>query len=178
MLPSFVKRVPRILLVAAAVFSLLLGMARGYAVAVYEMPARQALQSLPFVLDVELKAAAGSKQVVSAKLAPVPHLVAAYEQMQDQLQTVGAANAWQLEIRDNRNQELTNAYYQLRPYVLEAADRGNHTAMIAAFTRAAADLGLDSTSSFTLADGYAFVQLHAGTDYLYAVEHINGQVKR
>lgn len=169
MLPSWVRRVLRVVATGGLVFALLAGTARAYALRVYEEPARQALQDLPFVRAVQ-QVHTGPEGTVIVELAAVPHLREAYLQIERLLAQRAGAAAPRIELRDRRDAQLVDAFYRLRPFVLEAAERGNHSEMAAAFAREAAALGLERPTGFAVDGQRLYVQLHRGDRYLYVVE--------
>lgn len=170
---GWLARLPRIAAAAVLVFVMLVGGTRLYAARAVAAPAQTALESLAFVTAAQVDSGAGARRV-TVTLGAVPHLREAYLEV-DRIarRTLGPADA-AVEIVDRRDEALVDAYYRLRPYALEAAETGRHTAMAAAFSAEAAAMGLDPASRFVVDAERIYIQLHRGDAYLYAVERRAG----
>ncbi|HEX6989141.1 MAG TPA: hypothetical protein VF282_06685 [Bacillota bacterium] len=167
---GWLRRLPRVAAAAALVFLALVGGSRLYTARAVDAPAETALEALPFVTAAEVESTAQGARRVLVALGPVAHLREAWLEVARASERALGPGPLELEIQDHRDPDLLDAYYRLRPYVLEAAETGRHSAMASAFRAEAAALGLDAASTFTVDAGRIYVQLYRGDAYLYAVE--------
>lgn len=170
---GWLRRLPRVAAAAALVFVVLVGGTRLYAARAVDGPAEMALEALPFVTAADVEPGPASRRV-TVTLDTVPHLrEAVLEVERTARQALGPVKP-QLEIQDRRDEALVDALYRLRPYALEAAETGRHSAMAAAFAAEAAALGLEPTSTFAVDAERIYIQLHRDGAYLYVVEPRSG----
>jgi len=170
---GWLRRLLRIAAAAALVFAVLLVGTRLYAARAVAAPAQTALEALPFVTAAQVQSGAGGRRV-TVTLADVPHLREAFLEVERTARQALGPEGVDIAVVDRRDQALVDAYYRLRPYVLEAAETGRHIEMAAAFAAEAAALGLDPASAFTVDADRIYIQLYRGDAYLYAVERRAG----
>lgn len=163
------KRAGRIVALAAAVVVLLFVVVNVFARSILAKPLENDLVGLPFVNRVQVEL--GGTLLIQVSMEPVANLREAYLAVEERVNNKLRA-PHTLVIEDRRNPELVEAFYVLRPYVLEAIARGNFSEMNVAFHNKATEIGLDSPSCFTVDHRFVYVQLHQGDDYLYVVEPI------
>lgn len=168
-MPAWGKRLLRITSVALFVTGLLLVSFNVYSRSTLSAPLEKELQQLSFVRDVEVEHRPQPRVIVT--LGPVSHLREAYMQLEPIVTSRLHEVTVPIVIVDRRTPDLVAAFYQLRPYVMEAAARGNVAEMDRHFDAAAKRLGLVPPSSFTIDSRYVYVQLHdTSGGFMYVVE--------
>lgn len=167
------RRVLRIVLLAFVLFSVWLAAGRLYVASAIEAPLSEALLAHPAVERVDLQRGRDGLQIIVA-LAPVTSLRDTHAELQAIISDRLSDNDDALTLLDRRDAQLSEAFARLRPYWLEAAARGNWTAMQRQFAHEARVLGLADASRFDFDHPYIFVQLFAGDRYLYHREPLAG----
>jgi hypothetical protein len=164
---TFGVRVLRVLAAAALTVLALFGLTHAYGWQAYDRPLERALAGRPEVVQYTLHAQQGPV-TVEILLADVPNLREAYLRVEEAVAQQLGARSFRLVVRDRRDGELVADYYALHYYVAEALTRGTFADAAAALERAARERGVERVG-FYVDERYAYLQLHRGPRYLYAV---------
>lgn len=156
-------------MIALAATALLLAVFNIYVRSTLMTPLEHDLAGLSFIEEVTVESRP-QKSVVIA-MGEVPHLREAYLQVEPIVAARFNNQPVPIIIKDRRNERLVDAFYKLRPLILEAAVTGNMAGRTQDFQSLAKELGLTTPTSFTVDGRYIYVQVHdAGGNYMYVIE--------
>lgn len=106
--------------------------------------------------------------LVNVELGPVDNFPLAYKQIEDNVRKNLSKDSYKLEIKDNRNDELTSSFLSLSSYIQEGIQTGKYSLMEEQISSQTKALGLDH--SYVLVDAEnIYLQLHLKDNYLYEV---------
>lgn len=130
-------------------------------------PLERILASVEGVTRVRVSEESG-QVVVDAEIGVVPDLRTTYQEIHRKTQDLIGKRRFTINIKDRRNPALEEAYYSIHFDLQQAISTGGFSAMAAAIRERAPGLGVDRHRVYV--DGeFIFVQLHAGSDYLYEI---------
>lgn len=132
----------------------------------YEQPLDGVLRKNPAISSYEID---DSKSVVLVRLElkEVENLGQTYRDIEASLKQILGSKQFEIELRDNRDQELEAVYYYGRFAVYEAIARGNYREMEKYISDRAASAG--ARARVYMDSGAIFVQISNNGHYLYEV---------
>ncbi|MDK2887210.1 MAG: hypothetical protein PWP72_87 [Thermoanaerobacter sp.] len=104
---------------------------------------------------------------ITVQLKGTADLGETYRKLKKSIEDVLGRHPYTLEIRDNRDQELNNAYYYSQFALYEAQVRGNYREMVRYIEERAASVG--AQANISLDDENIYVHMKHGEHHLYAV---------
>ncbi len=129
-------------------------------------PLKDSLGHISGVQNVQVDT--GNPYVITIKLGRVSDLQSTYQTILKAVSSVlGDPLSVTVNIQDNRNQVLNNAYEALQPILAEGIAQGSYTEMISKAQQTAQQLHVDAR--ITMDDQNIYLQLEQGSHYLYYV---------
>lgn len=158
-------RIVPILAITCVTLSLLFGGWELYRNFGLVRPLEDQLMAAGTVQKVE-SVVSGQEREIKVTMKQVPDLQAAYEGVEKIVQeSLGPYVT--IDLADNRQEELENAYRDLQPTLYAGIAKGEFPAMIAGMGAQAKQAGVESKISMN--DEYIFVELRKDGKYLYEV---------
>jgi len=131
----------------------------------FEEPLAAALKANKTVASFEIEHNQPVKILVH--LAPTANLKEAYQELQQEVQSVLGNRQFALQLADNRDEKLGQVFYYSQFAVYEAIKRGNYLEMIQFIEEESRKIG--ATSSVFLDQDNIYMQLQLDGHYLYEI---------
>ncbi len=149
-------------------FSLLLGGYSFYNDYIVKKPLLQALKDVDGVQDVKMSKEEGEYRIMVV-LDEVENLQSSYVKLDETTTGYLARKGYELQIADHRNQQLTDLYDQMQPYLYEALAKNNYIWLQEEISRQIQSRGPDTEYKFSVDSDRIYLQLTQDQKSLYAV---------
>jgi hypothetical protein len=162
------KRSMVIILISTAIaLALLVGGAALVKNARVDRPVSMFLAANPDVLEYRIEAG-NTETLISIELAPVANVQESYETLEAQIREIMKDRPYRIVLKDNRNQRLDAAYYELHFSLREAAATGHFVTMAEEMRSRCEDLQLTDVRVY-VGEENLYLDARDGEHYLYAV---------
>jgi hypothetical protein len=128
-------------------------------------PVEQELMSISNVEQVNVTVSTQNR-VVKIKLSQVKDLQTTFHSIRNVV-TQSLGNDTQIEVLDNRNEDLTELYQSLQPILFEGLHKGTYSEMIQAITNRSKQAGVNARVTMDMNNLY--IQLSKDQNYLYDI---------
>lgn len=152
--------------------AILWGVSWGLRATTQDSPLHAFLKSQPAVAAFKVERD-GGQRVAKVQLKPVDDLGETYRSLEEGMERIVGPNQIRLQVEDRRTPQLKEAFYRINPVIHEAMFTGRFANLVDEVESRAAHLGVER-ARVQIDDKNVYLQLHRGSDYLYAVQRRPG----
>lgn len=138
----------------------------GYNRYLVQEPLQEKLTEIPGVQEVEIKKSQ-NHYAIQVQMARVDNIQQSYAALHDQVDLTFKNKDFQINLYDQREQQLQDLYIHMQPYIYEALANHQYVWLNDTLTEQSTQSGFQG--KFFLDENYLFIQIEDSDAYLYEV---------